>query len=111
MEFKYDEEFASYFIHNRVSDPIAERLEAEDIQIILHLEWEYLDAIGIIEKKDTKNIEPIEVDEDALQYYVIFNAVKHNIYLSYEELEEIIGLEFDYMEEYGLLEVKKLGAV
>jgi hypothetical protein len=94
-----------------LSEPIAERLEPEDIQTILLLEWEYLGSIEASEKEENKNSVPIDVDEDDLLYYVIFNAVKHNIYLSYGELDEIISLEFDYMEEYGLLEVKKLGAV
>ncbi len=104
MEFEYDEEFASYFIQNRLSEPIAERLEPEDIQTILLLEWEYLGSIEVSEKEENKNSAPIDVDEDTLLYYVIFNAVKHNIYLSYGELDEIISLEFDYMLEYGLAE-------
>lgn len=106
MDIDYDEEFASYFIHNRVSEFISERLEPEEIRIILSIEWDYLDSLGLSEPDERDNFDPIDVDEDELEYYVIFEAVKHNIYLTYPDLREIISIELDYMEEIGL--VKKL---
>ncbi len=106
MKFEYDEEFASYFIHNRLSEPIAERLESEDIRIILQLEWEFLEALE--HSEEAENLASLEINEDDLHYFIIYHAVKYHIYLSYTELEEIINLELDYIREYGLIETDEV---
>ncbi|MDP3928854.1 MAG: hypothetical protein Q8R57_07510 [Bacteroidota bacterium] len=111
MEYDDDEDAcASLFILNRLSKPIAERLDLEDVITIVNLEWEFVAAIKAEELASNSNLNKIEVNENDLEYYVIYNAVKHNILLSYSELKEIISLEFDYFKKNGLVRLgRKLG--
>jgi hypothetical protein len=83
---------------------LQERFESEKIQVILSLEFDYLGSLGFLANEDMEEPTSIEIDEDLLQYYIIYEAVKYDVYLTYEELQEILLLELDYMYLMGFIE-------
>ncbi|OYU82606.1 MAG: hypothetical protein CFE24_14790 [Flavobacterium sp. BFFFF2] len=61
--------------------------------------------LGLLTDDESEEQTPIELEDDLLKYYIIYEAVKYDIYLTYEDLEEILLLELDYMYLMGFLEI------
>ena len=103
IEFIYDNEDAIKVILDNISDELREKLSEEDLDIILDLKFDYLESINIVGDPDKPhfNTYTADVDFDARDEYVINNALKHDIYLSKDELQEIWDGEYEYYEMNG----------
>ena len=105
-ELEYDIDEAVEFIRSTISDELNEKLSDKDIVKLLDLEAEYIE----MEYQKSEKSKPYlsfdlrTRDEDKLNDYVERNAVKYNINLEIEEVEEIMDAELDYMEDAGLTE-------
>jgi hypothetical protein len=104
-EFIYTNENAIKVIMNNISDELLEKLSEEDLDIILDLKFEYLESVNIVGDLDKPSFVTYnaDVDFDARDEYVISNALKHDIYLSKDELQEIWEGEYDYYEMNGMI--------
>ncbi len=105
-EFEYDLDEAAEIVWENVSLVLKNKYEFEDIQAILEIEFDYLESAGIILKEGEElpvNDYPVEIDWDEMQYYIITNAVKKNIILNYDELDEILDAESIYYDRNGAL--------
>jgi len=104
-EIEYDQEEAAEYVYFNISPELQEKFDAEDIFEILRLETFYLNYIGLSPSEIDSIFDiPFEVEEERMSYFIINNAVKKNIILMKNELEEIFELELQYMEETGLIE-------
>lgn len=105
-EFEYDIDEAAEVVWNNIPPNLKKKYEFEDIQKILEIEADYLEAAGIILKEGEEppvHNYPVETDWDEMQYYIISNAVKENIILNYDELDEILDAETIYYDINGRL--------
>jgi len=105
-EFEYDKDEAAVVILDNISDELVEKLTESDLVTILDLKDEFLESINIINHSDKPNFctYTADVDEDALDEYVITNALRHDIYLSKEEMKQVWYGEYVYMEKNGQIE-------
>ena len=104
-EIEYDHKQAAEYIYDNISSYLQEKFDIEDIEEILRLETFYLHYIGFLPcETDSVFDIPFEVEEERMSYFVINNAVKKNIILMKDELEEIFELELWYMDEFGFIE-------
>lgn len=105
-EFEYDIDEAAEIVWNNIPQNLKKKYELEDIQKILEIEFDYLDSIGVILKDGEEppiHDYPVETDWDEMKYYIITNAVKKNIILNYDELDEILDAESIYYDMNGAL--------
>jgi hypothetical protein len=102
-EIDDDSNEAAEFILENISDELCEKLSHQDILTLLKLEDKYIEK----REEENKKRKPFLsfdlniLDQDDINYYVMTNAVKHNILLNEEEIEEIMYAEIDYMEGIG----------
>ena len=101
----YDDEEAIGVIMDSISDELLEKLSEDDINIIIDLKFEYLESINLVSNPDESCFVTsiADMDEDAMDEYVITNAIKYDIYLSIDELHEIWNGDEDYLEMKGLI--------
>ncbi len=104
-EFEYDLDEAAEVVWEHIPLQLKNKYEFEDIQKILEIEFDYLDVIGVLLKDGKESIHnyPVDIDWDELQYYIISNAVKKDIILTYDELDEILDAETIYYDMNGRL--------
>lgn len=101
IDYNFDE--AAEFILENISEELSEKISHQDIVTLLKLEDEYIEK----REEESKNRKPFLsfdlniLDQEDINYYVMTNAVKHNILLNEEEIEEIMYAELDYMEDIG----------
>ena len=110
--FFYDLDKATDVVYENLSQKLSEKFEYEDLYFILELQYEYLDSIGIM-IEETEQFPlcdyPKEIDQDEMEIYIVTNAIKNDIFLSYEELEEILTAELIYYKINGALEEVNMG--
>lgn len=101
----YDLNLAAKYILENISDELNEKLGHSDIVKLLELEEAYIEEEYQKNEKRKPHIafDLIPIEQADINHYVWTNAVKHNIILSEEEIEEIMYVELDYMEEVGRL--------
>jgi hypothetical protein len=105
-EFEYINEDATKIILENISNELIDKLDFIDIMHLLELKDEYFKKIGIIKEKGQESIctYPIDLDAEAMNLFIITNALQYNILLKVEEMEEIMNAEFIYLEINGQLD-------
>jgi hypothetical protein len=105
-EFEYNNEEAADVILQNISTDLQNKLDFEDIIKILELKDEYFKKVGIIPVDDKESIcdYPIDLDEEAMNLFIISNAVRDNIILTMEEMVEIMDAELIYLDINGQLD-------
>jgi hypothetical protein len=102
-EIDYNSDETAEFILESISDELSGKLSHQDIVTLLKLENEYIEK----REEESKKQKPFLsfdlniIDQEEINYSVMTNAVKHNILLNEEEIEEIMYAELDYMEGIG----------
>lgn len=104
--FIYDSEEAAVVVLDNISAELQEKLTIKDLVIILELKGRFLESINILIKPDEPQLctYMADVDEDALDEYVISQALRYDIYLSKEEMKEVWYGEYVYLEINGQIE-------
>lgn len=105
-EFEYSYEDAAQIILQNISAELQNKLDFDDIVRILELKDDYFEIVGIIPEEDKESIctYPIDLDEEAMNLYIINNAVSDDIILTVEQIEEIMQAELIYLDINGQLE-------
>lgn len=103
-ELEYDEDEAVEFIRQNISDELNERLSDEDIVTLLDLDAEYIEIEyqKSLKHKPYLSFDLRTIDQDDVNDYVLKNAIKNDIILTIEEVDEIMYALIDYEEEIGL---------
>lgn len=104
--FEYINEDAAEIILENISMELEDKLDFDDIMKLLELKDEYFKKVGIIEEEGKESIctYPMDLDEEAMNLFIITNAVQYDIILTVEEMEEIMEAEFIYLEINGQLD-------
>lgn len=104
----YFVEDAAEIVHDNISPYLQNKFTIEDIIEILEAEFEFLVKVGIAgERSPIINIPieiPAQLDEDAMEYFIINNCAKRGVILAKEELAEILEAEMIYLEQLGLID-------
>ena len=104
--FIYDLDEATAVALANLPDYMLSKFSYEDIHFILKLEMEFLINEGIMIDEDQElsicNY-PVDFDQDAMENYVISNAIKSGIMLSFDEFDEIFEAELIYYQINGAL--------
>ena len=101
----YDDDEAVEVITDSISEELRGKISKEDILVIIDLEFQYLESVNLLLDPDKPSLVNYmaDLDGDALDSYVIEKALKHGIYLSLDELQEIWEGEDVYYEMNGML--------
>jgi hypothetical protein len=102
-KFEYQIDKAAEFIWEYLTPLLKERFDVDDIEEILNLATLYLETISLSGENGSLPEMPVEIDEEKMKYFIINEAVKSNIILNYTELDEILELEYSYMNLLGLI--------
>ena len=102
--FYYDLEEATEIVLKNIPQYMRDKYEYKDIYFILELEIDYLDSISAMydEESPIHNY-PIDIKQEEMEKHIVTSAIKNDILLTYEELDEIIGAEMIYYEMNGAL--------
>lgn len=98
-EFLYDDEEAIEIIRDYLSDGLRKKLSKEDIGIILDLKFAYMEHVNIVgdSEKPRLCIYTAELNCDAMDEFVMSNALKKGICISEDELQEIWDGDDEYL--------------
>ena len=105
-EFCYDIDDASQTVWENIPEKLKYKLEIEDIYFILELEFNFLESVGLIYDEDEKFPVcdyPKDINQDAMEEYIMLEAIQNDIYISYDELEDILDAELIYYDLNGAL--------
>jgi hypothetical protein len=100
----YVTEDAAEVIYENINEELKEKLDIEDIIEILEVEFEYQQQTGLVSDQESIVDIPMDVDEDAMEYYIIHECAKKEIILTYDELSDILGAETKYLRSLGLID-------
>lgn len=105
-EFFYDLDEATEVVWENIPQYLRDKYDYEDIYFILELEFDYLDALGIMvdEGEDFPIcLYPIDINQEEMEKYIVTTAIKNDIFLTYEELGDIMDAELIYYDINGAL--------
>ena len=108
----YIVEDAAKIVFECISEELRQKLTIEDIVVILDIECDYQQEIGMTGEPTIHSITidiPFEFDEEEMKSYVIENCFECGIILTYEELNQILEGEYKYYDSIGLIEVEDYG--
>jgi hypothetical protein len=100
----YVTEDAAEVVYENISDELKEKLDIDDIIEILEVEFEYQQQTGLVSDQESIVDIPMDVDEEAMEYYIIHECAKKEIILTYDELNDILGAETNYLRSLGLID-------
>ena len=105
-EFEYDYEDAAEIILQNISVDLKNKLDFDYIMTLLDIRDDYYMKVGIIEEEGKESIctYPIDLDEEAMNLFIITNAVQYGIILTDEEMVEIMQAELVYLGMNGQLD-------
>jgi hypothetical protein len=106
-EFIYSIDEAMKIVWANISIELRSKFSFEEIKIVLEIQEEVLEEMDVIQNENEKmsiSDFPIEIDSDELNYKIINYAAKRNIYLSFDELNEILDGETLYLDINGQIE-------
>ncbi|PRY14335.1 hypothetical protein CLV24_104145 [Pontibacter ummariensis] len=108
QEPEYILEDAAAVVFQSIPKDLQKKLSYLAIMEILETEFEFLEQCHIAASPDSVVdilIEvPVKLDEEAMEYYIINQCAKKDIYLSYEDIQAILNAELIYLEQQGLLD-------
>jgi hypothetical protein len=100
----YDIDEAAEVVYENISEKLKEKLDIDDIVKVLEVEIEFQEKTGIISDQESMVDIPMDVDFDAMDYYIIHECAKKGIILTYEELEDLMEGETIYLRKLGLVD-------
>lgn len=100
----YVTEDAARVVYENISDELKEKLDIDDIIKILEVEFEYQQKTGLVSDQESIVDVPMDVDFEAMEYFIINECVKNDIILTYEELSDIMEAETLYLKSLGLID-------
>ena len=103
-QFIYDLDEATNVVMQNLPPRLLLKYCREDIYLILHHQMEYLGSVGLMhdEDQDLPICDyPVMLDQEALEDYIMTNAFKNDIYLSYDEIDDILDAELAYYQMNG----------
>ncbi|WP_181306750.1 hypothetical protein [Rufibacter sp. XAAS-G3-1] len=100
----YYPEDAAKIVQENISAELQHKLSFDDILFILEVEFEFLEQSGVTTNPDSIVPLPIEIEDDAMEYYIINQCASQNIYLTFEEVKEILKAEEVYLRLLGLID-------
>lgn len=107
-EPEYIVEDAAALVLENISAKLQEKLSLDDIIEILEIEFEFLEQSGIAGNKssivDIAIEIPIQLDEAEMEYFILNRCAQENIYLTIEDLQEILVAEMKYLDQLGLID-------
>ena len=103
-EPEYIVEDAAEMVYQNISEALQEKLSFDDIVEILEIEFEFLQKSGVTDNPNSIVTLPLEIDEEAKEYYIINRCAQEDIFLTPEELYEILDAETLYLESLGLID-------
>ena len=105
-EFVYNTDEAAEVVWNNIPKNLQEKYSLEEIWFILETELDYLDSIGLIpgENEEYPICDfPRDIDQPKMEKHIVDTAIKNDIFLNYDELEDILDAELIYYEMKGML--------
>jgi len=105
-KFYYDTDEATEVVWKNIPQNLRDKFDYDDINFILELEFNYLDSIGIMvdEDEDYPICDyPVDINQDEMEKYIVTNAIKNDILLTYDELGDILDAENIYYKMHGAL--------
>jgi hypothetical protein len=112
-EPEYIVEDAADIVFENISLALQRKLSVEDIIEILETEFAFLKQAGVARDQpsviDVPITIPIQVDDEALAYFIIHRCAQKDIYLTHQELREIMDAETVYLEQIGVIDDGGLG--
>ena len=105
-QFVYDLEDATNVVLQNLSQHLLLKYCHEDISFILKQQMEYLTSIGLMYDEDQEMPicdYPVTLDQEALESYIMSNSIRNDIYLSYDELDDILDAELVYYKMNGAI--------
>ena len=102
--FEFDLDDALDVVWENIPDNLKSKFTFEQIKIVLELEQEQLEELGIILPEGAPEPickYPIHIDWDELKYQIAFRAVKHDIFITDDELDQILDAETFYLQING----------
>jgi hypothetical protein len=100
----YVTEDAAQVVYENISDELKEKLDIEDIITILEVEFEYQQQTGLVSDQESIVDVPMDVDFEAMEYFIIHECVKSDIILTHEEFLDILEAENIYLDSLGLID-------
>lgn len=108
-EPEYIVEDAAEVVLQNIPLDLQEKFTFDDIVKILETEFEFLQESNVTSEHKSIVEIPVELDEDAIKYFIINRCAKKNILLTYNELQAILDAEFIYTDQQGLIDHEGLG--
>jgi hypothetical protein len=99
----YDENFAANYIHYYLNDELKEKFSVEDLLVIIQLQAEYFNNLAEPLFGEFYN-KPLQVKGEDITEYILENIDSYYISATQEEIEIILDLEFNFMDEMGLID-------
>ena len=99
----YDEDFAANYIHYYLNDELKEKFSIEDLLVIIQLQAEYFNNLVEPLFGEFYN-KPLQVKGEDITAYILENIDSYYISATQEEIEIILDLEFNFMDEMGLID-------
>jgi hypothetical protein len=99
----YDEDFAANYIHYYLNDELKEKFSIDDLLVIIQLQAEYFNNLTEPLFGELYN-KPLQVKGEDITAYIIDNIDRFYISATPEEIEIILDLEFNFMDEMGLID-------
>lgn len=112
-EPEYIVEDAADVVFKNISIGLQRKLTLADIIEILEMEFNFLKKAGIVKDQpsviDVPIAIPVQVDDEAMAYFIINRCAQKHIYLTPEELQEIMDAETVYLRQLGVIDDESLG--
>ena len=99
----YDEDFAANYIHYYLNDELKEKFSIEELLVIIQLQSEYFNNLVEPLFGEFYN-KPLQVKGEDITAYILENIDSYYISATKEEIEIILDLEFNFMDEMGLID-------
>lgn len=107
-EPEYIVENAAEVVLANLPEELQSKFSYADVIEILEIEFEFLQLTGIASDRDPivqiPILVPAKLDEEAMEYFIINKCAKKDIYLTFEELQEILNAEMIYLEQQGIID-------
>ena len=99
----YDEDFAAHYINYYLNDELKEKFNVEDLLIIIQLQAEFFNNLVEPLFGEFYN-KPIQVTDEEIKAFILENLDGFYISANEQELDIILELEFNFMDEMGLID-------
>ncbi len=95
----YDDDAAVEFILKNIPDEMKENVNADTINYVLDVLYDFFDQKGLIDEEST---EEASIDEEEMLDFVVKVAEEDGVSLSEDEIIEILEGEYEYGKSLGI---------